>query len=226
MEGLLDKLTQLTKAAKPFSGGLLEPVPVDVESNGNVDFDFIKEQEGFKLDGYVPVDKDTNIPLGESGVTIASGFDLGQRGLKDLSGLPENIQIKLKPYLGLKKEFAQKKLKELPISITNDEAMIVNQVAKADAMSKLEKQWKEKTGTDFSSLPRNQATPIASVAFQYGDLAKKTPNFWNQVTSNDWEGAKKNLANFKDSYGSRRKKELDYLNKPVFEKNKQQFLLY
>lgn len=226
MAGLLDKLTQLTKAAKPFSSGLLEPVPVDVESNGNVDFDFIKEREGFNLNGYVPVDKKTKIPLGESGVTIASGFDLGQRGLKDLSGLPENIQIKLKPYLGLKKELAQKKLDKFPVSITNDEALIVNEFAKADAISKLKKRWKAKTGNDFESLPRHQATPIASVAFQYGDLAKKTPNFWNQVTSNDWEGAKKNLANFGDKYSDRRKLELDYLNNPVFEENKQQFLLY
>ncbi len=93
-------------------------------------------------------------------------------------------------------------------------------------MSKLKKQWKAKTGNDFESLPRHQATPIASVAFQYGDLAKKTPNFWKQVTSNDWDGAKKNLSNFGDIYGDRRMRELDYLNKPVFEENKQKFLLY
>ena len=43
----------------------------------NVDFQFIEEQEGFKLDGYVPLDKDGN-PLGKSGVTIASGFDAGR----------------------------------------------------------------------------------------------------------------------------------------------------
>ena len=221
--GLLDKISQL---AEPFIGGLLQSSPENNgESEGNVDFDFIKEQEGFKLDGYIPVDKKTNIPLGESGVTIASGFDIGQRSLKDLSGLPESIQVKLKPYLGLKKELAQQKLKEFPISITDDEAMIVNQFAKEDTMSKLKKRWKEKTGNDFSSLPRNQATPIASVAFQYGNLATETPNFWNQVTSNDWDGAKKNLANFGDIYGPRRNRELDYLNKPVFEKNKQKFLL-
>ena len=39
----------------------------------NIDFEFIKQNEGFELQGYVPVDKN-NKPLGHSGVTNASGF--------------------------------------------------------------------------------------------------------------------------------------------------------
>ena len=38
----------------------------------NIDWDFILEQEGFRLKGYVPDAKNS-----KSGVTIASGFDLG-----------------------------------------------------------------------------------------------------------------------------------------------------
>ena len=180
----------------------------------NVDFQFIEEQEGFKLDGYVPLDKDGN-PLGKSGVTIASGFDIGQRSAEDLSGLPKKIQDKLKPYVGLTQEQALKKLKTNPLVLTKQEGKVVNTFAKKEALSKLSRQWKEKTGTDFESLPQNQATPIASVAFQYGDLETKTPNFWNQVTTGKWGEAKKNLANFGDDYGSRRKRELDYLNRPA-----------
>ena len=63
----------------------------------NVDFDFILEQEGYKLKGYVPDAKKSN-----SGVTIASGFDLGARNLSDLSGLPQTIIDKLTPFLGIK----------------------------------------------------------------------------------------------------------------------------
>jgi GH24 family phage-related lysozyme (muramidase) len=180
----------------------------------NVDFQFIKEQEGFKLNGYVPKDADGKI-LGESGVTIASGFDIGQRNEQDLLGLPEDIQTALKPYLGLTLEQADNKLKKEPLNLTKAQAEIINKFAKKEALRKLSKQWKEKTGTDFESLPQNQATPIASVAFQYGDLKTKTPKFWEQVTTGQWGEAKKELANFGDDYGSRRKRELDYLNRPA-----------
>ncbi len=60
----------------------------------------------------------------------------------------------------------------------------------------------------------NEATTvIASVAFQYGDLESRTPNFWKQVISGDWEAAEANLRNFGDNYGTRRVKEADYYNK-------------
>ena len=44
----------------------------------NINWDFILEQEGFETTGYVP-DADNS----KSGVTIASGLDLGARKLSD-----------------------------------------------------------------------------------------------------------------------------------------------
>jgi len=64
----------------------------------NIDFDFILKQEGFETQGYVPDAENSN-----SGVTIASGFDLGARTIEDLKGLPETIVEKLKPFLGFTK---------------------------------------------------------------------------------------------------------------------------
>ncbi|WP_422380450.1 pesticin C-terminus-like muramidase [Marinicellulosiphila megalodicopiae] len=52
---------------------------------------------------------------------------------------------------------------------------------------------------------------MASVAFQYGTLSAKTPNFWKQVTALDWTSAIKNLENFGDAYSGRRKIEAKYL---------------
>ena len=175
----------------------------------NVDFNFIKEQEGFKTTGYVPVDKDGKV-LGSSGVTVASGFDLGQRGINDLQGLPKELVKKLSPFVGLQGSKALNNANKLVL--TNEEALTVNKFAKKQELGRLSKKWKAETGTDFSSLPKEQATAIASVAFQYGDLETKAPNFWNQVTTGNWDGAKKNLANFGDKYDSRRKRELEYLN--------------
>ena len=78
----------------------------------NIDWDFIAEQEGSrKLKGYVP-----NAGGSKSGVTIATGFDLGARNLSDLSGLPQAIIDKLTPFLGIKGANAKEKAKNLNVS--------------------------------------------------------------------------------------------------------------
>ena len=178
----------------------------------NVDFDFILEQEGFELKGYVPDSKKS-----QSGVTIASGFDLGARNLNDLKGLPQDIIDILKPYLGLKKKAAEDKLKEKPLNVSKDQVKTINKFAKKKSLTQLSKAWKAKTGKEFSTLSKEKATVVASVAFQYGNLETKTKNFWQQVTSGDWDGAYKNLLNFGDRYDSRRKREAKYLMKDIKE---------
>lgn len=174
----------------------------------NIDFNFIKQKEGFILKANVPD------PIGsKSGVTIASGFDLGARNSNDLKGLPQNIIDKLKPYLGLKKQAAVKKLKKNPLTITKDEGNIINKFAKDKVYPLLAQRWKVKTGVDFSTLPKHKATVVASVAFQYGNLEEETPNFWKQTTSDDWEAAVNNLLDFGDKYITRRQDEAVYLKK-------------
>ena len=75
----------------------------------------------------------------------------------------------------------------------------------------LKTRWEETTKTSFDKLPKEKATVLASVAFQYGDLENQTPNFWRQTTSNQWMEAYNNLLNFGDIYESRRKREAEYL---------------
>ena len=126
-----------------------------------------------------------------------------------MSGLPQDIIDLLSPYLGYKGAEAEERAGNLVID--DRQSGIINSFAKEQASTILAKRWEEKTGTPFSELPENKATVVASVAFQYGNLAKKTPNFWRQVTSDDWDGAIKNLRDFQDDYGSRRKIEADYV---------------
>ena len=170
----------------------------------NIDFDFILEKEGFKTQGYVPDPENS-----KSGVTIASGFDLGARVLEDLKGLPDNIVELLTPFLSLKGANAQDVASNLEVS--KDQGKIINEFAKNEAITKLKTKWQNSTGTSFDNLSTEQATVLASVAFQYGDLQSKTPNFWNQATSGDWVGAYKNLLNFGDNYNKRRVSEANYL---------------
>jgi hypothetical protein len=173
----------------------------------NIDWDFIGKLEGKrKLKGYVPDAKNS-----DSGVTIATGFDLGARKLSDLSGLPQDIIDVLTPYLGIKGVEAAEKAKSL--NIDDSQAKVIDEFSHKESYDRLSSKWEAATGSSFSELPEHQATVIASVAFQYGDLASRTPNFWKQVTSGDWDGAVSNLRNFGDRYETRRKKEAEYFQK-------------
>jgi type VI secretion system secreted protein VgrG len=173
-------------------------------TNSNIDFDFILEQEGFETQGYVP-----EVTRSKSGVTIASGFDLGARNENDLKGLPQDIIDTLKPYLGVKGTEAENIAGAL--NITEEQGKIINEFAKKQAVKNLKTKWEETTKTSFDKLPKEKATVLASVAFQYGDLESQTPNFWRQTTNNQWMEAYNNLLNFGDIYKSRREREAEYL---------------
>lgn len=70
----------------------------------NVDWGFIRNLEGFSNKGYVPTDK-MGKAIGQSGVTIGTGFDLGQHSEQDLVniGVPNDLIQVLHPYLGKRK---------------------------------------------------------------------------------------------------------------------------
>lgn len=177
----------------------------------NIDWDFIAKQEGSrKLKGYVP-----NAEGSKSGVTIATGFDLGARNLSDLSGLPQAIIDKLTPFLGIKGANAKEQAKNL--NVTDEEAKTIDEFSHKEAENNLKTRWQAATGESFDNLPKNKATVIASVAFQYGNLETETPNFWRQVTSDDWNAAEANLRNFGDDYKSRRNREADYFESGLSE---------
>lgn len=169
-----------------------------------INYQFIAELEGNSLTGYVPDPDNSN-----SGVTIGSGFDLGQRSRTDLIGLPKCLIGKLAPYLGKKKREAVEFLKANPLTVTVEECEKINRFAHQEVEELLLDLWEGEA--EFNELTAEQQTVVASVSFQYGNLATRTPNFWRQVTSGDWSGALANLRNFGDRYPTRRNKEADYL---------------
>jgi LysM repeat protein len=172
-----------------------------------VDWDFISEQEDAlrTLEAVVPMPKKS-----ESGVTVSTGYDLGARKVEDLKRLPKSLQEKLIPYLGLKKEKAVEFLKLNPLKLTDEEYDIIKETIHKEVESKLRKMWEEDTGTLFSSLPKGKATILASITTQYGNMKTKTPNAWKQATSGDWKAFVENLKDFKDNFGPRRIRELEF----------------
>ena len=93
-----------------------------------IDWAFIGSLEGQSvLDGYVP---DPN--GSQSGVTVATGVDLGQMDKEALRALelPIALARKLAPYVGLKGATATMALASMPLSLTPDEAATLDGAAR------------------------------------------------------------------------------------------------
>lgn len=171
-----------------------------------IDFDFIATLEGgCRVTGYVPA-----AGVSQSGVTIATGFDLGCRDDRDLValGFSESLIGKLKPYLGLRTYEAQNFLVRKPLVITQPEAHFINSCVKSNAIAQLIDNY-----PDFEALSNECQTVIVSVAFQYGNLEKRCPKFWKFCIAKDWENVIVELNNFCDRYPTRRKKESQLLKR-------------
>ncbi len=180
----------------------------------NIDYRFLSDLEGgSRTTGYVPA-----VGISKSGVTIATGFDLGQRSENDLKSLKLDafLVAKLKPYLGTKGTNAQALIKKTPLTITLIQAQAIDKAVKSAHVTQLKLKYDTAVGNKkkFIDLPPQAQTVITSVSFQYGaGLNIRTPTFWKAVTSQDWPEAIKLLKTFGDSYPTRRKKEAALMEK-------------
>jgi len=173
----------------------------------NINYDFLSNLEGgCKISGYGPATENS-----KSGVTIATGFDLGQRNENDLDSLKidATLMVKLKPYLGLKGQTAQDLLIKSPLKISLVEAKSIDKKVKSTLISQIISRYNNaEKNNNFINLPPQAQTVIASVSFQYGsNLQIRAPKFWKAVTSQNWEDTIKILKSFHDIYPTRRKKE-------------------
>jgi hypothetical protein len=180
-----------------------------------IDYAFISAREGGSAtDGYVPASQ-----VSKSGVTIATGFDLGQRNEADLTrlGLSVDLMAKLKPYLGKTGKDATDALSAQRLTISATEAAEIDKAVKAGEVDRLRLGYlaaiDNKSKTDFFALPAEAQTVIASASFQYGDLGARAPKFWKAVSAQDWSEAVKILRAFGDAYPTRRNLEADLLAK-------------
>lgn len=180
----------------------------------NIDYTFISDLEGGQqIVGYVPA-----ASVSKSGVTIATGFDLGQRSENDLKvlKLDSALIVKLKPYLGHKSAAAKTLLTKTPLIITPKQAKAIDVAVKSEHITKIKFKYDHSLGNKkrFIDLPSEAQTVIASVSFQYGiGLNTRAPKFWKAVTSQNWRESSKILNNFGDAYPTRRRKEADLLKK-------------
>lgn len=177
-----------------------------------IDDSFLSEQEGGRQTvGDVPA-----ATKSKSGVTIATGFDLGQRSEADLKALALDAALisKLRPYCGATRKSAQALLKTKPLVITAAEAAAIDQASMLSHLRQVERKYNTTLGNSarFADLPAQAQTVIASVAMQYGPgLDSATPRFWKAVTTQDWREAISELRAFNDAYPTRRRREAELL---------------
>ena len=176
-----------------------------------VDYNFIEKMEGFSLKGYVPQSNGTAI--GNSGVTIMCGIDLGETTPDALSdmGISDNLVDILTPYCGLKQQAAIDYLNDNPLTLTPDQG---NELMTAEfnaRYTQLSTIFDKYSDTNFGNLTSAQQTVVFSIFFQYGNLPQRTPHFWNACTSGNWNQVISILKNFGDQYENRRLAEASLL---------------
>ena len=174
--------------------------------------------EGTKRNAYIPMQR--GVVIGNSGVTIGKGLDLGQQNASSINalkeyGLSEDLAKKLREHPDLGKTFKGKTVEDAaftPMSLTAEEEEQLNTSLVKKYKQSFETAYEANVGRSASQdLTENQRVALASAYFNLGNgLFKKKDknpnsptynqlvptNFTNQLKENKLEDAAKNLANW------------------------------
>ena len=165
--------------------------------------------EGNKYDFKVP--KENGKVMGQSGITIGKGFDLGAQDEARLKkmGMPESIVNKIASsgYLGLKGEDAVNALNKGTLKLSAEEVDEINSLAIPFYKNEFEAVLKKQTGLDAQKdLTLNQRIALTSAYFNLGNglfyknvetkegTIKKPTNLRKQLANKDWTAVANNLA--------------------------------
>ncbi|XP_077870017.1 uncharacterized protein LOC100370085 [Saccoglossus kowalevskii] len=183
-----------------------------------VDTEFVKSVQGFSRTGYVPTNNE-GLSLSRSGVNVGYGVDIGNLDaeyFRELDVSEETITL-FEPYFGLKGADAQSKVTEVPLELTEEEAMsigdkhIEQQITELSDVYDTALESIEGDLDEFEDLTVSQRTVIFDVFYQYGSNPARFPTYWRYVTNQQWANALSELRNFGDIYPERRIKEADLL---------------
>lgn len=122
--------------------------------------------------GYVPADK-AGVPLGMSGVTVATGFDLGQQSKNCLivMGLPTALIARLAPYLGARRAEAQYILAREPLTLTREEVEVIDTAVQGRYIDETAELFGRAA---FEAAPREVQAVAVSLHYQFGVPYRKT----------------------------------------------------
>lgn len=151
--------------------------------------------------------------MGASGVTVATGCDLGQTDISTLKayGLTdEDLLCKLDPYIGLKKSAALQRLFHLPLLLTVTEASTLDRAVHGGYLARYVRPAHDKASrVAFDDLPKEAQAVIFSCCYQKGcgGVRRDWPKLWKYLTTQDWARASRELQYGFRQYAGRRKVE-------------------
>ena len=202
---------------RPLAEGREPNVPL-LPIHLEVDWELLAEFEGRRRTAaYVPSDPETGGVLGRSGVTIGTGFDLGQHDVAELRamGVDGDVVATLEPYLRLRGDRARAFLDQHPLTLDAPTVAELDRAKLRDTVLKVGRAFDRDRSPgvpSFGLLTRSQRTAIASLALQYGPgLDRRTPIFWRAVVEGRFGPAAAELRDFGDRYPTRRAREAELL---------------
>lgn len=192
---------------------------------------FLEQVEGKRQTvGYIPCYKKTGgtanykgghnpenyQAMGASGVTIATGVDLGQKDRQELElyGLSENIITIFAPYLGKKRDAAIRILYTRPLVISEEHAKATDlAVHKGYLNHHVRPMYEKYSGVAFDSLPKEAQAVIMSLCYQLGPTGARTgaPKTWKWLCQRNWQAASRELITGFPQYKNRRRQEGELL---------------
>lgn len=138
-------------------------------------------------------------PMGISGVTVATGVDLGQTDAAALGdiGVSPGIVNDLRPYLGQRKAVAVAVLHRQPLTVSRDAANGLDAAMLTHHISKIAAYYDAASGDGaFAGLPWQAQAVIVSIQYQRGvNSPRKYPNTWKAFVNQDWRDAAARLKN-------------------------------
>ena len=168
-----------------------------------------KWEGGQWLHGYVPIAKKTDRVVGASGMTVATGYDLGQHTAAEWTTLSDALIKKIKPFAGhpfrrmLRSAVIAevKKLGPLPL-LTKPEADDIDRISFPVYLTAVIRKWDgaqahgPKGLPKFRELPSQWQTVLLSRQFNawaWTAAAAPTHAFWVSAIAGEWDAAVRNL---------------------------------
>ena len=175
----------------------------------NINWNFISELEGKGV-------KKAYVPSENSGVTVATGFDLKEKDVNMLSemGISEDTTNILSQFFGMSGADAEEASKGFELN--DEQVKEIDQASHNWYSDQVIKTYNSHNPIKpFEELTSAQQTVLTSVGFQHGTGFKRKDgsdmNFIKQAASGDWNAVLNNLRNFGDQFPTRRNKEADLL---------------
>lgn len=154
--------------------------------------------------------------MGASGVTIATGCDLGQTDAATLSsyGLDQSIIPLFTPYFGKKRDVAIWALYNDPLVISKDAAIATDRAVHKGYLDRFVRPaFEADSGACFDNLPKEAQAVVMSICFQkgVGGTRRGAPKTWRLLCALDWPAAANELIHGFVQYRNRRRLEGELL---------------